>query len=134
MDALVAVDRRTGAGLALEMEDLGAVGKGGDDGLGLGLAALDVVGADMGEDAFDPVDPAVDGHHRDAGLDRLLDGGASALTSSGEMTMALRPAPARPRVGGLLGRGVLAVVSIRVTPSASASTLIWLSMCTKKGT
>ena len=37
-----------------------------------GLAALDVVGADMGEDALDAVDAAVDRDDRDAGLDRLL--------------------------------------------------------------
>ena len=68
MDALVAVDRRAGAGLALQMEELGAVRERRDHGLGLGLAALDVVGADMGEDAFDAIDAAVDGDDRNAGL------------------------------------------------------------------
>ena len=68
VDALVAVDRRAGAGLALQVEDLRAVREGRDDRLGLGLAALDVVGADMGEDALDAVDAAVDRDDRDAGL------------------------------------------------------------------
>ena len=43
-------------------------GKAVDHGLRLGLAALDVVGADMGEDALDAVDAAVDGDDRHAGL------------------------------------------------------------------
>ena len=71
VDALVAVDGGAGAGLALEVEDRGAVGEGVDHGLRLGLAALDVVGADMGEDALHAVDAAVDGDDRHAGLDRL---------------------------------------------------------------
>ena len=47
---------------------LAPLGKAVDHGLRLGLAALDVVGADMGEDAFDAVDAAVDGDDRNAGL------------------------------------------------------------------
>ena len=49
--ALVAVDRRAGAGLALQVHDGGAVGEELHDQLALRLAALDVVGADMAEDA-----------------------------------------------------------------------------------
>ncbi len=74
VDALVAVDGGAGAGLALQVDDFRAVREGLMHRLGLGLAALDVVGADMGEDAFDAVDAAVDGDDRDAGVDRLLDG------------------------------------------------------------
>ena len=90
---------------------LAPFGNAADHGLGLGLAALDVVGADMGENAFDAVDAAVDGDHRNAGLAPPASmAGASALTSSGEMTMALTFCDDRRLdVGGLLGRRVLAV-------------------------
>ena len=73
MDALVAVDRRSRAGLALQVEDLGAIGEGIDDGLGFRLAALDIVGTDVGENALDAIDTAVDRHDGDASLDGLLD-------------------------------------------------------------
>ena len=49
--ALVAVDRRAGAGLALQVDDARAVGEALEDQVALRLAALDVVGADVGQDA-----------------------------------------------------------------------------------
>ena len=110
VDALVAVDRRAGAGLALQMEQLGAVRERRDHRLRFGLAALGVVGADMGEDAFDAVDAAVDGDDRNAGLYRLLDGRRQRVDvkrrdDDGVDLLDDR----RFDVGGLLGRRVLAV-------------------------
>ena len=60
--------------------------------------------------------------------------GASALTSSGEMTMALTFCTIAASMSAVcLGAEFWPSLSTRVTPSASASTLIWLSMCTKNG-
>jgi hypothetical protein len=72
VDAGIAIDRRARAGLALEIEDRGAVRKQLHDQLSLRLAALDVVGADMGQQTRHALDPPVDRDHRDAGIDRLL--------------------------------------------------------------
>ena len=73
VQALVAVDGRAGAGRALQVDDVRAVREQLHDQLALRLAALDVVGADMGEDARHLVDAPVDRDDRDAGVDRLLD-------------------------------------------------------------
>ena len=60
--------------------------------------------------------------------------GASALTSSGEMTMALTFCTIAASMSAVcLGAEFWPSLSIRLTPCASASTLIWLSMCTKNG-
>ena len=72
MQALVAVDGGTRARLALQVEYLRAVGEILHDGVGLRLAALDVVGADMVQDARDVAHLAVDGDDRHTGLHRLL--------------------------------------------------------------
>ena len=110
MDALVAVDRRTCAGLALQVEDLGAVGEGVDHGLRLGLAALDVVGADMGKDAFDAVDTAVDGDDRHAGLHGLLDRRRERVDVQRRDDDGVHLLhDGRFDVGRLLGRGILPV-------------------------
>ena len=110
MHALVAVDRRAGAGLALQMEDLGAVRERVDHGLGLGLAALDVVGADMGKNAFDAVDAAVDGDDRHAGLHGLLDRWRERVDVERRDDDGVDLLhDGRFDVGRLLGRGILAV-------------------------
>ena len=59
--ALVAVDRRAGAGLTLKVDDGRAVREQLHDQPGLRLATDHVVRADMGEDALHALDPAVDG-------------------------------------------------------------------------
>ena len=69
---LVAVDRRARAGCALQVDDRRAVREHLDDQVALSLAALDVVGADMAEDAGDRRHAAVDGDDRHLGVDRLL--------------------------------------------------------------
>ena len=71
VQALVAVDGGARAGLALQVHDRRAVREELHDQLALRLAALDVVGADMGEDARHLVDAPVDGDDRNAGIDRL---------------------------------------------------------------
>src|SRR4051794_33347188 len=73
VQALVAVDGRRGAGLALQVDDLGPVRVGLEQPVALGLAALDVVGTDVGQDALHARHPAVDGHDRDAVVGRGLD-------------------------------------------------------------
>ena len=72
VQALAAVDGRAGAWRALQVDDVGAVREELHDQLALRLAALDVVGADMGKDARNVVDAPIDGDDRDAGIDRLL--------------------------------------------------------------
>jgi hypothetical protein len=62
----------TGARLALQVHDLRAVREQLHDQLGLRLAALRVVGADMAEQVGHLGDVAVDGDDRDLGIDRLL--------------------------------------------------------------
>src|SRR5262249_23406699 len=61
------------AGLALQVDEGGAVGEQLNDILALGLAAEHVVGADMGKNAGNAIDPPVDGHHRNPGIDRRLE-------------------------------------------------------------
>ena len=89
---------------------VGAVREELHDQLALRLAALDVVGADMGEDARHVVDAPVDGDHRDAGVDRLLQRrrhGVDVVRADDDAVDALRDR--RLDVGGLLGRLVLPV-------------------------
>src|ERR1700722_450163 len=72
VEALVAVDCRARARLALQIDDGRAIREHFLDQFALRLAALDVVGADMAEDAGDRRHATVDGHHRDLGVHRLL--------------------------------------------------------------
>ena len=55
------------------------------------LSAADVVGADVGQGGLSTRRLTVDGDDRDAGVVAGWIAGARALTSSGEMTMALTP-------------------------------------------
>ena len=115
VQALVAVDRRARAGLALQVDDRRPVREHLHDQVALRLAALDVVGADMGEDAGDRGHAAVDGDDRHLGVDRLLQrrrhrvdlvrADHDALDALGER---------RLDVGGLLRRRVLAVALERL--------------------
>ncbi len=110
VDAGVAVDRRARAGLALEVQHLRAVREQRHDQLPLRLAALDVVGADMSQDAVDVVDPAVDRDDRDAGLDRLLERRRHRVDLVRADDDAVDALDDRGLdVGGLLGRAALAV-------------------------
>ena len=81
-----------------------------DDQIALRLAALDVVGADMAENALHAGDAAVDGDDRHVGVDRLLQRRrhrVDVVRADDDAVDAL--GQRRLDVGGLLGRGVLAV-------------------------
>ena len=110
MNALIAIDRRAGAGLTLQVEDLGAVREGIDQGLGLGFATLDVVGAHMGENAFDAIHTTVDGDDRHASGHGLLDCGRKGVDVERRDDDGVDLLhDGRLDVGSLLGRRVLAV-------------------------
>ena len=92
VQALVAVDRRARARLALQVDDRRAVREQLHDQIALRLAALDVVGADMGEDARHLRHAAVDGHHRHAWRPPPPAAPApSRRPRSGDSTMPLTP-------------------------------------------
>ena len=98
-----------------------------DDQLALGLAALDVVGADMGEDARRPW--STRRSMVTTGMPASTascSAGAMASTSFGLMTMPLTPwVMRRLDVGGLLGRRDLAVaLDDADAPSLAASAFI----------
>ena len=115
MQALVAVDRRARAGLALQVDDRRAVREHLDDQFALRLAALDVVGADMADDARHRRHAPVDGDDRDLGVDRLLQRRRHRVDSFGLEHDALHAlGERRLDVGGLLRRGDLAVALDRV--------------------
>ena len=76
MQTLVAVNRGARPGLTLQVGDRCFVGKHLDDKVALRLAALDVVGPDVTEDARRRRDAAVDGDDRHLGVDRLLQSGS----------------------------------------------------------
>src|SRR5439155_4775471 len=108
--ALVAVDRRRGAGLALQVDDRSTFREQFQDQFTLSLAALDIVRTHMGEDAFDRWYAAVDGDDRDAGLDGLLkcgSHGVDLIRADHDALDAL--GNRRLDVGRLFGRGDLAV-------------------------
>ena len=90
----------------------------------------------MGEDARHVVDPAIDRDHRDAGVDRLLDGrrhGVDLVRADDDAIDALDDR--RLDVGCLLG-GVLPCPSLSISvmlPSASASARSSFCMWTKNG-
>ncbi len=105
-----AVDGGRSAGRAEQLDDLGAVGEHAEDGLALLLAADDVVGAHMAQQAVHALDTAVDGDDRDAGVDDLLDDGCQAFSrprADDETVIALGDDAFQ--VGDLLGGVVLAV-------------------------
>jgi hypothetical protein len=78
--------------------------------LTIACAALDVVGADMRQDALDPVDAAVDGDDGNARLHRLLDRGSERVDVKRRDHDRVDLLHDRGLdVGGLLGRRVLAV-------------------------
>src|ERR1700722_303624 len=115
VQALVAVNRRARARLALQIDGGRAIRKHLFDQFALRLAALDVVGADMAEDAGDRRHAAVDGYDRDLGVHRLLQRRRhrvdlvrrehDAFDALGERGL---------DIGGLLRRGHLAVALERL--------------------
>ena len=115
---------------------VGAVREQLHDQLALRLAALDVVGADMGEDARNLVDAAVDGDDRDAGVDRFLQRPAPwRRPRCGLMTMPSTPWVIAASMSAVcLGDDTWPSLSITVMPpSFSASAFIWFIMWTKNG-
>ena len=98
------------AGLSLQVHDGRAVREELHDQLALRFAALDVVGADMGENAGNLVDAPVDGDDRNAGVDRLLQRrrhGVDLVRADDDAVDAL--GDRRLDVGGLLRRRTLTV-------------------------
>ena len=118
-------------GVPCRLMIVGAVREELHDQLALGLAALDVVGADMGQDARNLVDAAVDGDDRNAGVDRLLERrrhGVDLARADDDAVDALDDR--RLDVGGLLRRlspGRRDSMTV-MPPSASASAFIWFIM------
>ena len=110
VQTLVAVDCRARAGLTLQVGDRRSIGEQLHDEIALSLAALDVVGADMAENARRRRHPPVDGDDRHLGVDRLLQrrrhrvdvdrADHDAFDALGQR---------RLDVGGLFGRRVLAI-------------------------
>ena len=119
VQALVTVDRRTGAGLALQVDDRRAVREHLEDQLALRLAALDIVGADMTEDARHRGHATVDGHDGDLGVDRLLKRRRHRVDIVRAQHDALHAfGERRLDVSGLLRRGHLTVALDRVEARA----------------
>src|ERR1700722_17130017 len=110
VQTLVAIDRRACARLALQVDEDRPVREQLLDQFALRLAALDVVGADMAEDAGHRRHPAVDGHDGHLGVHRLLQRrrhGVDLVRREHDALDAL--GKRRLDVGGLLRRGDLAV-------------------------
>ena len=136
MQALVAVDRRARAGLALQVDDRRPVREHLHDQIALRLAALDVVGADMAEDAGDGGHAPVDGDDRAPWRRPPPAAPApSRPTSFGLSTMPFTPLASAASMSAVcLGEDILAVALDRARgPAWSASALKAFIMWTKKG-
>lgn len=79
VQSLIAVDSRARTRLTLKVHDSGAVRKQLFDKLALRFAALNVVGADMRENARDLVDAAVYGNDGNLCIDRFLNRGCQSV-------------------------------------------------------